>query len=525
MFKKILLLFSCFYFFILENSLCLHYYIENSDFFPKACIEGLIPTIGLTSICILLSSRLHIVEAILFLFIAFWNIASIGQASLFHSWLDAGTLYIMFSSGAGETFNFLKFAFSFRLLFTLLAVTMLPAMLFWLYTKQKSYVSFKNRLAFFLIGFSVMLTPLGLSQGGQTKRSITANIDKHFRNTFYFKIISYLPMARRIGDFQAFVPDNVVAAHEGDQTIILIIGESLNRNHMSIYGYPRKTTPCLDAEPLLIYKDVISPASVTSQSIPLMLTFANLQNKKTVTSLYDIFKGAGFRTYNFSGSKGVATNDIIHRIGLRADESFYLDRDDDERFAYDSELFVAASKVLSDKKYPKKLLVIQTSVAHFPYKPFYPSNFKEFENTPPKLYPGAEPLYANQYDTAVRYFDELVSGFMNEIKKIPACAVIITTDHGQEVADYSPTYGHSSATTFVSCYEIPFLVYLSDDYKIRHPELVFDVTRSYQNDNLIHSVIDLACLKTAFFEEQLSIFNKNFLPKQRLIHKKEYAYN
>ena len=63
---------------------------------------------------------------------------------------------------------------------------------------------------------------------------------------------------------------------EQPQTHIFIIGESATRNHMSIYGYPRNTTPVLDSlrDELAVFTNVISSHVQTQASLRVALTAA-----------------------------------------------------------------------------------------------------------------------------------------------------------------------------------------------------------------------------------------------------------
>ena len=64
-----------------------------------------------------------------------------------------------------------------------------------------------------------------------------------------------------------------VAFLDGDpampRTYVFIVGESANRNHLSLYGYKRNTTPKLEAmrDELVVFEDVISPDTHTIPSL------------------------------------------------------------------------------------------------------------------------------------------------------------------------------------------------------------------------------------------------------------------
>ena len=70
-------------------------------------------------------------------------------------------------------------------------------------------------------------------------------------------------------------------AHAGKPaTLVLVIGESTNRDHMSLYGYPRSTTPKLDAmrQELSVFKQVVAPRPYTIEVLQQALTLADQEN-------------------------------------------------------------------------------------------------------------------------------------------------------------------------------------------------------------------------------------------------------
>ncbi len=66
--------------------------------------------------------------------------------------------------------------------------------------------------------------------------------------------------------------------------VILIIGESTQRNYLNLYGYPLPTTPKLntlrDSQNLFVFSNVISPATHTDESLRKVLTFSNYENEQ-----------------------------------------------------------------------------------------------------------------------------------------------------------------------------------------------------------------------------------------------------
>jgi len=492
----------------------------NMSFFIQSSMWALIPSFAITAVFILLNPYSFICEICFYLFVTFISILTISNAVIFQSPLDVPAIYIMLYSGAGEVKVFFETFSSLKLAIILLITCLLPLYLWKIARRNKCSWTLKDKGILFILSICLLLIPMhrpGLIAAGISWRGgfDISSVDRNLRRLFYIEYLTYLPKAIQLGKLETSIPTDVHSLFEGTQNIIIIIAESSNRNQFSLYGYPRKTTPKLDELDLIVYQDVLSPSPVTSRSIPHMLTFSNLQSNEQLTTIYDFFKVAGFTSYYFDGYGGVNYNDIIHLIGARADNRF-------RREQYDKDLFDAALAVIKNDPTEKKLILIHPVTAHFPYTT-YPETMEEFSGTPPELYPGAEPYKRNQYDTAISYLDDLIGSFLENIADEKNTAVVVTADHGQEVANYSTIYGHSNSTRFLSCYEVPFFLYLSKDYKKTLNDLVFDTARPYQTDNLIHSIIDLAHIKSPLFKPEYSIFNKAYQEPIQMVQSKKYT--
>jgi heptose-I-phosphate ethanolaminephosphotransferase len=85
------------------------------------------------------------------------------------------------------------------------------------------------------------------------------------------------------------------------KTFVIILGESLSRSHMQLYGYTRETNPELTSikKQLYIFKDVISPATTTIEAMRFILTLANHQNPNfflVKRSIINLFNEIGYDT-------------------------------------------------------------------------------------------------------------------------------------------------------------------------------------------------------------------------------------
>lgn len=204
------------------------------------------------------------------------------------------------STNATETREFLEFYSSFKLLATLL-VFILSSFVFLptrFYTSLLHPISahFTHKVSQAL---AFTLLPLGSIVAGQKIYPIATTTlltpfltDKNSALRWYFTITdSLIAQNSFMREFQNIAKElNAQTTRESihrDRTIpniVLVIGESTQRALMSLYGYALPTTPELDklrdANELIIFSDVISPAASTNASLQKVLTFSNYENSQ-----------------------------------------------------------------------------------------------------------------------------------------------------------------------------------------------------------------------------------------------------
>jgi len=133
----------------------------------------------------------------------------------------------------------------------------------------------------------------------------------------------------------------------------------------------------------------------------------------------------------------------------------------------------------------------------------------------------------NEYDNAIRYNDMIISEIISALKEKKTYSYLLyVSDHGEEVYDSRRYFSHqeSNATPFM--FEIPFVVWLSPEYRAVHFNN-FEVfktqeNRSYQTDDIIHSILDLSHIVLSQFDSTKSIFNAGFLKEKRHIGPYDY---
>nr|EIL1985318.1 sulfatase-like hydrolase/transferase [Providencia rettgeri] len=103
---------------------------------------------------------------------------------------------------------------------------------------------------------------------------------------------------------------------------VLIIGESVRRDYMGIYGYPINNTPFLSRVNATIIDGLTAPGVNTISSLRLMLTYPYKDNWTPNYGLnfIDLAKSAGFKTFWLSNQGFIGEYDTpISFIAARSD--------------------------------------------------------------------------------------------------------------------------------------------------------------------------------------------------------------
>jgi arylsulfatase A-like enzyme len=235
------------------------------------------------------------------------------------------------------------------------------------------------------------------------------------------------------------------------QDILLISVDALRADHVSAYGYPRLTTPNLDAlaKDSALFEHAYCPTPHTSYSVTSMMT------GKAMRPLLALGLGEDSDTW--------ATD--LRRYGYKTaafypPAVFYIDPSRFTHFEQTGlgfeyrwvEFTTAEQKVQEVKTYlttagPAPLFLwVHLFEPHEPYVA-HPSH----------LFSGGDPPAVDAYDSEVAYADEAIGNLLRVVRAArPKVSVIVTADHGEEFGEHGGRY-HGT-----TCYEeqvrVPLLV-------------------------------------------------------------------
>lgn len=334
------------------------------------------------------------------------------------------------------------------------------------------------------------------------------------------------------------------AAYMGDEVIgniVLIIGESYNRHHASLYGYGKKTNPFLEnMENLFVFDDVISSINGTASSFRNFLSTASVDshNKWCDEPLFPVlFKNAG---YNVVFNSNQFTFDYNMDIYSSACGFFFHPRirpymfayTNKEKYDYDSELIDSyKAERRNVEKEANNLIIHHLYGQHVSPKSRYPENqafFCKEDYSDRKELSDEDKEYVATYDNATRYNDSIVSEIIKMYKDKDA-VVIYFADHGDEANDYRRHKGRTRGMEKLGApclhcqLDVPFIIYTSEKFIENHPgickRIKGSIHRPFMTDDLPHLLIDIAGLKTKWYKPSRSLINEKYNLKRRRVIK------
>lgn len=285
-----------------------------------------------------------------------------------------------------------------------------------------------------------------------------------FFNLNYFALAAkehqrLLSIANTVPYFQLSVRDT------GIDTYVLIVGESVRVDNMSLYGYTRSTTPQVEAQrkQIKLFNQAISGAPYTALSVPLSLTADSVLSHDIHNypdNIINMANKAGFQTFWLSSQSAFRQNGTaVTSIAMRAMETVYVR-------GFDELLLPHLSQALQQKTQQKKLIVLHLNGSHEPACSAYPQSSAVFQ---------PQDDQDACYDNSIHYTDSLL-GQVFELLKDRRASVMYFADHGLE---RDPTkknvYFHGGREASQQAYHVPMFIWYS-------PVLGDGVDRTTEND-------------------------------------------
>jgi len=461
------------------------------------------------------------------------SLVSIAYFCIYGQEFSQSVIFTIFESNPAESQEFIAQYFVWWMIPVFLAHTLI-AWLLWRNIKPFQMPPKKALLVSGLILVSLIVYPV-LKYKFIDREPVDKVVDKlqtRFEPAVPWQlVIGYLQYREQLANMEALLKGNAqIPPLQNLQdknaglpaTLVLVIGESTNRQHMSLYGYPRKTTPQLDAmkDELLVFKQVIGPRPYTIEALQQVLTFADQQHPNlylTKPSIMNMMRQAGYKSFWITNQQTMTKrNTMLTTFSKYTDKQVYLNhtRLQNSR-QYDGDVLAPFAEALQDPA-PRKLIVLHLLGTHMKYKYRYPDeyiHFKDNANLAPALSENKVEVI-NTYDNAVLYNDFVVSNIIKTYKASRQNGFLVYfSDHGEDVYE-APGYnvlGRNEASPTLPMYAIPFLLWMTPEWRAKMPEINNDVLeRPYSTSHFIHTWADLAGLQFTDYEPHKSLINPKF---------------
>ncbi|MFP6043082.1 phosphoethanolamine transferase [Helicobacter pylori] len=264
-----------------------------------------------------------------------------------------------------------------------------------------------------------------------------------------------------------------------------------------------------------MFSDTISKEAHTSDVFESLLNYSNVETNKPwyhYHNMIDIFKRSHYETFwlekQIVDEWGITQNLVSNRSKNR----YYILGN---YGAYDEELVKFYSKNIPSQLKSKNFIVFHLLGSHSWYADRFPKSFAKFK--PSDL--SFSNLHASSdrdkqivadYVNSLYYNDFVLNGIFNLFKDKDAI-VFYLSDHAQDIFESGPTYGHRCSKAGL---EIPFMIYVSDVFKEKHPEKVKLIknalNKPFMSDDLIHSLLPLVGIHTKDEIESKNLFSPQF---------------
>lgn len=376
------------------------------------------------------------------------SMASLGYFFIYQQEFSQSVIFIMFESNVSEAGEYMTQYFAWWMIPAFLAHT---AFAYFLWTRLRPVYMPRGRAL--VAATAIVIAVVGYPLVKQTMRmgNFTEGFEK-FETRIepavpWQMAVAYHRYLETLGDMQGMLDSaskipplkNLKDASAGQPaTLVLVIGESTNRQRMSLYGYPRNTTPELDKlkDQLAVFDNVITPRPYTIEALQQVLTFADEQNPDlylSTPSLVSVMKQAGYKTFWITNQQTMTKrNTMLTTFSEQADEQVYLNNNRNQNSAqYDGDVIEPFNKALADAA-PRKLIVVHLLGTHMSYQYRYPPTFDKFKDrqgVPAGVRDDQVPTY-NSYDNAVLYNDFVVSSLIKDYAKptrMASCCTFPTT--------------------------------------------------------------------------------------------------
>lgn len=324
--------------------------------------------------------------------------------------------------------------------------------------------------------------------------------------------------------------------------IVLIIGESYNKHHSSLYGYRLMTTPLqqkrADDGELFVFNDVVTPWNITSNALLNIFSLWESDSKTKIAEyplIPALFRQAGYSVSFYSNQmvlrgfgKGITNQSGSYFLADGRLSSAMFDYRNRHKSQYDMGL-VSGSVACHHNdscRADYTFDIIHLMGQHFEYEKRYPQDEAQFtdnEYINRDISDEAKQV-VKHYDNATFYndkvLDEILSLYENE-----DAIVIFVSDHGEEVFDNLQVsgrlYQEPTLAQAQQEFEIPMWIWCSESYRRNHEDIIQNIKSSLEKpfvtDGIPQILLYLAGISSEWNDDSHNLLSNDYQCHKRII--------
>ncbi|OCG00895.1 phosphoethanolamine transferase [Gilliamella sp. wkB112] len=255
----------------------------------------------------------------------------------------------------------------------------------------------------------------------------------------------------------------IVKVKPKHKTFLIIIGESVRKDYMSVYGFKYDNTPFTKQYASIIWDGLIAPASNTQASIPHLISQSiftednKLVNAQLNNNIISIANEAGFETYWLSNQGKLGKMEItIPRIASYAQNSFYTKKGEyngkSTRDKNDTLLLPELENIVSLQSDKPRLIVMHLIGSH----PHFCKRLQfdvQFDLNNENI---------SCYVSSIKETDDLMSSAINILQKHHQdYSLVYFADHGLAHIEQYQDLRHN--WEYQNSYQVPFIFFDSNN--------------------------------------------------------------
>ena len=263
------------------------------------------------------------------------------------------------------------------------------------------------------------------------------------------------------------------AAPMDDTYVVFVLGETTRHDHMSLFGYPRETTPWMEKEKNLVALKGVSCDTATKLSMRCMFVReGGVENDPQRTlkekNVFAVLKSLGFSSELYSMQSEVWFYNSINADSYEMREMLASAQAGSNKPFDDMVLVPQLAGSLARHPKGKHLVVLHTKGSHYLYSQRYPREFARYQ-------PECQGIDAactkeqliNAFDNSVLYVDYVLKNAIDQLRDKKAI-LIYAADHGESIDANNHFHATPREIAPPEQFRVPMLVWASDTF-LRDP--------------------------------------------------------